>query len=715
MREYNHIFSDLCGKKSRVFQLRHEKDGDVSDDIFCFDIETSTFFEVRPHIYLSEQEIIDMTRREDPAAWGRTAEQIMQESPAGAVTYMWQFGFNDVRYYGRDLADFVRVLDFLSDRCKCKVFVHNLSYEMQFLRGIIKFDKIFLTDSRSVLYMEYKNITFACTYKLTNLSLRQWGKNIGIAKLDTLHYNARVRTPKTILDPVEVAYGERDIEIMYHGIKQYLMDYKTVWDIPLTQTGTLRRDIKKTFAKDVKYHCAIVDMMPKTANDLFFLRKTFRGATVTANVLHVNQIAPAAGDPRRIGSYDKTSAYPFIQCTKKFPASEFTPADLNVKLYDDAGQVVLNDGLHHIFVVRFYGITSKTVIHTQPTSKRIMASNMSVDNGKLISADVYECFLTELDAKEIALFYKWTSYEIVQHKVAASDYLPKELVLLLLDYYGRKTKLKGIRGQEVNYMRGKEKMNAGYGCFATYPCKDDIVVSGHDAPEIVRKTDDEVTNMLMSKYEKKWGEIVAYSWGIYVTSWQRLLLGEMIAKMTPDDFWYSDTDCVKGYVDKYAEMFNEENCRITAEIRRVCEERDIEFDLFTPCDIKGNPHLLGLWDYEETYHEFKMLGQKRYAYRETEDAPVVMVVSGVPKVATAPASLDGFKFGLSWDIFSSGKLLVQYKDGDNLQVILNKGKPDEYEVSNPCAVTMRSMSYEMRCGREYKALLDTYLSKKDRS
>jgi len=729
MKDYLNIYT----LPKKAFNITFTKEGKARcNNIITFDIETSTYFAYGKNMYLSEKELIERFKPSELSEslteegrahlieyWSDRTESFMHDAQAdkecGAVCYLWQFGIDDKYYYGRDLKDFKTVLDFLADKkIYCKIFVHNLSYEYFFLRGVLDFEKVFFTDRRSILYAEYNGHIFACTYKLTNLSLAAWGAQNGIEKLKTLEYDKKVRTPKTRLEREELDYGQRDLEVMYVGLKSYVDIYGDVWRIPYTQTGTLRRDIKDTFKKNVYYHNMLVNMMPKCADDLKFLKAVFSGAIVISNPENTDIIL------KDVMSYDKTSAYPFIQCVKKFPCTEFTIADTNTDIYKD-------DEKHHLYQIRFYDVQAKTAIHLLPSSKRIAAQNMKTDNGKLISADMYECFMTELDVKYFDMFYSVnkTKTEIVVHKVAESDYLDKDLVLLILDYYARKTTLKGVEGQEVYYQRGKEKLNAGYGCFATNPVKPEIYVDGYDAPDFDdrTRTDDYITGKLIEKFSKKWGEIVAYSWGIYVTSYQRFLLAEMlykcIQKVGTSAFVYSDTDCLKGFWEKCVSLFEAENKRIEKEIREVCATRDIDFDLFQPKDQKGTHHLLGVWDYELTYAEFKTLGQKRYAFKKYKDDKkkivddkIYLVASGVPRTAPAPKTLDDFHDKTKWNIFKSGKKLVQYKDGDNLCVTLNAGRYDEYKVTNPCAVTMRSMSYNLSLSRAYKEVLLMYKNKK---
>ena len=63
----------------------------LCEDIFTFDIETTSFFydtDLKPFLYKPGY---------DPEYWAGTY--------AGGLPYIWQFGINDTYYYGRDFDD----------------------------------------------------------------------------------------------------------------------------------------------------------------------------------------------------------------------------------------------------------------------------------------------------------------------------------------------------------------------------------------------------------------------------------------------------------------------------------------------------------------------------------------------------------------------------------------------------------------------------------
>lgn len=67
---------------------------------------------------------------------------------------------------------------------------------------------------------------------------------------------------------------------------------------------------------------------------------------------------------------------------------------------------------------------------------------------------------------------------------------------------------------------------------------------------------------------------------------------------------YCDTDSIKilkpydkSYIDKYNENVKEK-------LLKISKELDLDFSLYEPKDIKGKKHLIGTFEFEETYTEF---------------------------------------------------------------------------------------------------------------
>lgn len=102
-------------------------------------------------------------------------------------------------------------------------------------------------------------------------------------------------------------------------------------------------------------------------------------------------------------------------------------------------------------------------------------------------------------------------------------------------------------------------------------------------------------------------------------------------------FCIGDTDSLKlkeGYNKEYIEEYNKS---VKEKILKVSSELGINFEKYKPKDIKGNEHLIGLFENESekgqefTYDEFITQGAKKYAYISSSDKQIHITVSGVPK------------------------------------------------------------------------------------
>ena len=71
----------------------------------------------------------------------------------------------------------------------------------------------------------------------------------------------------------------------------------------------------------------------------------------------------------------------------------------------------------------------------------------------------------------------------------------------------------------------------------------------------------------------------------------------------------------------------------------MCLHYGIPLEKARPCDSKGRPKDLGIWDMEKPYAKFKTIGAKRYLY-EYEDGELLMTVSGLNKYEVIPYLLN---------------------------------------------------------------------------
>ena len=95
-----------------------------------------------------------------------------------SIMYIWQFQVDEIcTVYGRSWDEYqafvAQICEALGDDYLV-VYVHNLSYEFQFLAGIYPFkaSEVFAVESRKVLKCEmFGHIEYRCSYLQTNMSL----------------------------------------------------------------------------------------------------------------------------------------------------------------------------------------------------------------------------------------------------------------------------------------------------------------------------------------------------------------------------------------------------------------------------------------------------------------------------------------------------------------------------------------------------------------
>ena len=690
----------------------------LSDNIICFDIETCNYFVYDNQVY----SINDIIKKYNADV--KKIEDFFTQAEAGACPFIWQVCVDGVTVYGRELKEFKRFFNYLDKKmCKHKwhLWIHNLAFEYQFLQEIFKFKNKFFTEARKPLYVKYKHCLFRCSYRLTNLSLAKWGKNLGIEKLTgALDYHD-MYSPKSKLSQDNLAYCETDVYIMYKGILQYKDMYKHIEYIPTTQTGIPRGDIKKLNQKEKKFLKQCAKMQPRTPDEWKVQHCTFNGGLTLCNPANAGKVL------KNVGGFDKKSAYPF-QMLQKFPCTVFEKS---------TAQPVWTDGNHHMCLCEFVNLNAKYDITPLSSSKRIMQKGVvySIDyrgttkerlqgisrnNGKIMHADRFALYITEKDKELIDLYYKYDKVIVHDHYIALSDYMPRHVIEYMLKRFEQKTLLTGI--DEVMRLREKEKINALYGLSATALIHDDITESDTFEYIKTRKTDTQIMEELQKLHSQVYRNVLPYSYGLYITSYQRLelmktalLFADGTGKNALHKLCYFDTDSEKGFfTDADREKIARLNDQIIEWTRERLAEQDIPFEMSCPMNKKGYREHLGIWEEDiaspnKQYYEFKCLRAKCYAYKLTADDHTHITIAGVPKTASnVLQSVDDLKEGLEFDLFNSRKSLLTYRDGDNPQVKL----PDGYKVKNTCSINIRPTSYKLTFDTEYRDLIKMYLSQK---
>ena len=393
----------------------------LCEDIFTFDIETTSFFydaDLKPFMYEPGF---------DPDYWCGIL--------AGAIPYIWQFGVNNSYYYGRDIKDFRKVLDDFPSDMHIKIFVHNLSFEWHFL-DLLTWDKVFAKTPHKPIKAsckEYPNIEFICTLSLENMSLASWGKALGIPKkVGDLAYNV-MRTPLTPLTDTELGYCERDLEVMYIGLKEELKTYGSVHKLPLTSTGKVRKVVKDLLMADA-YINYIHSLVPENPYQYKTSMLVYAGGYTHANRSKVG-FTFINDDGKHGGHYDYTSSYPYEMVVMKGPCTKWAyfGHDLpDPETFEDHAYKM------HLSFKKIKCQLQNTYIAISHCIKDSL-HNIKADNGRLISADTVELWCTEQDFTVISKAYTWEEIEVIECWEAGKDYLPIDFVNYVLELFHNKT------------------------------------------------------------------------------------------------------------------------------------------------------------------------------------------------------------------------------------------------------------------------------------
>lgn len=603
-----------------------------------------------------------------------------------AFMYHWQFGINGRCIHGRTWEELTEFLDWLQielglhEKCRLIVYVHNLEFEFQFMRKYFSWSNSYLaTDSRKMLFCcTLSGYEFRCSYRLSGYKLSYVAKKLRKYPVEKmvgdLDYSL-VRHSKTPLTDKEIKYCLNDILVVMAYIQELIEEHENnITLIPLTKTGFVRKDMRNRVqgksANNDKYNTyrQLMNILKLENNEEYkLLKQAFQGGFTHANAFYSGKVLT------NVSSYDFTSSYPYVMLSEKFPMSKGTR--IEVKSYEELRKYIKNYAC--LFVIRLTNVVPKFVYENYLSySKCRNVVRPVLNNGRIVTCDCLETTVTELDFEIIEKCYKWDSLEIGDFIRYEKQYLPTDFIKGLLKYYKNKTSLKGVEGEEVDYLRSKEMLNSSYGMMVTDISREKFVYS-NDEWSLEEKDIDED----LKKYNKSKNRFLFFPWGVWITAYARRNLFTGIFEIG-HDYIYSDTDSIKFLNhEKHKKYFEEYNAKVVEKLKIASAyyrniDETISFSDFKPKTIKGKEKLIGVWDYEGTYAVFKTLGAKRYLYLKLDEegnAKSVLTVSGVNKEKAMNYLIN--KFGLDgiFEAFNdmmeippeyTGKMRSTYLDED---------------------------------------------------
>lgn len=611
-----------------------------------------------------------------------------------SIMYVWQWQFGDeYTVVGRTWEQFElfqRKLANILDDSVLVVFVHNLSYEFQFLRGIYNFqpDEVFAVKSRKVLKCNmHEHFEFRCSYIHSNMNLDTYTKKMGVKhkKLTGTFDYDKLRYPWTELTDDEIAYCVHDVQGLVEAIEiEMKHDGDNLYTFPLTSTGYVRRDAKKAMSEVSQSF--IKGQLPDY--EIYkMLREAFRGGNTHANRYYADYTL------HNVHSADRSSSYPDVMCNCKFPISEFYRLG-NIP-YEEVIKMIGKRQKACLMRVAITGVYLKRIDWGCPylsLSKCRYVENPLIDNGRIISADYLETTITDIDLKILLSEYSWKDIKFFDFATARYGYLPEPLRKTICKYYYNKTGLKNVEGQELLYTKSKNKLNSLYGMCAQDPVKQSILFIDEDFKE---QNDNE--EELLKAYNKK--AFLAYQWGVWVTAWARYRLEEgiQLAHGDTDDtnapqFVYCDTDSVKYLGEINLDKFN---------VERI---KDSKQSGAYATDPSGITHYMGVYEKEHDMCEFRTMGAKKYVYREKPEDKLVCTIAGVSKnlggkELEAHGGITAFHEGFTFE--KAGGLEAVYNDKPGVSEYTAEGRTGKI-TSNVC---LRPSTYTLGLTADYKRLL----------
>lgn len=640
----------------------------ISQKIITFDIETTSFLIDKTtgqlYDYLHDEVWADknLSARKKDAIVTKKMKKCYKLS----IMYVWQICVEGECYYARTWEEFDNFIALLkSFNCTWIVWVHNLGFEFEYIRNRYEWTDAFFTRKHSPIYTITDNIIFRCTYKMTNLGLKDVGEkyNLPHHKLDGNKYNYDlIRHSGTELKPYEMEYIRYDVLVLYEYIamRRGTEKCKNIWNFPLTATGEPRASIKNEIDNEhrsTELKKAIKPGIMSDYEEYLRMKQATKGGYTHCNPWY-HDIAVFAQPDKGIHIYsrDKTSFYPYIMLTQLFPYA-MRPCE------DDAIDKLIQRGDAVIFHATFKGLRLKDngfPYHSE--HKGVITGEKILDNGKVVYADEVTDIMTELDFKTYEDNYTWEDCTKFNGIYGVKKRLPLPYLISILDWYVEKTIYKGDDEKIVIYQNSKGKINSIFGVSCTDPCKLTIYYIGgrwlddeeiqeeahHRDPENVpefniKEYTEEQLLQLIDRYSDGGNPYRTelcnlYQWGLYVTAYARSILVRHNVAVGTGNVLYNDTDSTK-----YITWSEEDNARINAyfdnyhntviipEIQEAIEyinlkiknnshwdkkHAPVTFDDFSPENAAGEKFTIGLMDIEDEYISFKSLGSKRYLYTE---------------------------------------------------------------------------------------------------
>lgn len=638
---------------------------------------------------------------EDFGAFDTESTKILFNDKDIAFTYVWGIAFNNYIIVGRyyeELQIFLNKIKKLFDlqgKDKFIIYVHNLSYDFMFFYQFIEeLDpesfSFFATHKRKILKCGINGFEFRDSYKLTNMSLKNWSKKekgVVYKKLPEMDYNKKYY-PMDHIQKGDFRYFIGDLLSLHDCMKHKLENEElNLFNIPMTATGYVREQTKKeTSLIDYRYryYLSLMTLTIKTYKMLNLLKE---GGDTHTNRFYQGEVIEADDIGENMRSKDIKSSYPTEMLRSPVPISNFIYYGeiTSIKEFKN----VLSD-YACMFMITFKNIRIKKFdpLSCISVSKIIKKGSIDItDNGRLIEGTDITLCINEIKYQHIAAHYTFDKIKVWDMYIAEKGLIPKLYRDSVFNLFKGKCELEKYKGTENVYYYEKYKnlLNACYGMALTDIYHEEIVLGRDEEGQI--EWQQLITKSLeeqIDKYNNQWDRHLFYAWGMWIVDNARSSLYELIDCCDNPIYW--DTDSCKGY------NWNEE---------KLAQFNKKRYDFMKKnnylVNIDGKEYCLGLAEEDGEYKKFIGMGAKKYCYLDTKDK-LHITVAGVSKEgAKHLKDIYDFKTGLVFPTEYAGSC-AKYNDEDIHY--LNQGKKRFRTASN---IAICPTEYTLKACDDYLA------------
>lgn len=626
------------------------------------------------------------------------------EDRSEAWLYQWCFSYpieDGVRalVYGRRPSELAEVLYKVCEVCECDeihnlpIFVHNLSYDYSYIKDALeeKFGHkgaLIAVGNHNVLNYNLDGLNFKCSYKLSQKSLDAWCNELGTKhkKLKgTIDYDTE-RFQDSPLTKKDWKYMFYDIICLDEAIIKQLEKWEDdLITMPLTNTGYVRRETRKNFAKEKGNRR---DFLSKKLDETTYTmcRKEFAGGLTHGNRFYAGKTVEGT-----IRHRDFASHYPSQQMCYSAPCSKFQPyysrrmgdnriVSLN-ELVELTGKkcvlaaIVISDLTLKKGITLPYAQVSKFKEGKIGTEKL----DFIEDNGRILkmNSGASLVVVNEYDLKWLLKQYTF-SYEIVEIYSANKGPFPKYLRDTVQEFFYKKSFYKAeekrleaegvskdseeYKENHLNMMIAKGMLNSIYGMSATDPVRISYFEDENGNWEHEILTEEEKSERIEDFYDKN-SSFMNYELGCWTTALARNELMDFVELIGYENFLYADTDSIF-YLS-------------TPEIEARIEAKNEEFRKINDAngwyiELEGKRTYYNQFELEkEDITKFRFLHAKCYAYtvKKGDKEELETTIAGVKKYGRNGnsrvkelGSIDGLKSGkIFYDCGGTGISYMPHK------------------------------------------------------